>query len=57
MASKNNANNVIYGINTMVKYLIKYHGVVISKKDLNERFNLIILEEIEEKEGKNGIKG
>lgn len=49
--------DVIYGTSTFRRYLVKFHGVVISDHELNKRLDEVIKEEIEEKEEKHGISG
>jgi len=48
-------DDVIYGTSTFRRYLLKFHRVVISDHELNERLNEVIKEETEEEGENNGI--
>ena len=50
-------DDVVYGTSTFLRYLAKYHGVIISRKELDDRLSGVIKEEIEEEEVEHGIAG
>jgi hypothetical protein len=49
--------DVVYGTRTFSRYLVKFHGVVISDHELNERLNEVMKEEIEDEEVRHGVSG
>jgi hypothetical protein len=50
-------DDVIYGTSTIRRYLLKFHRVVISDPELNERLNEVVKGEIEEEEVDHGVSG
>jgi hypothetical protein len=49
--------DLVYGTSTFRRYLEKFHGVVISDRELNERLNEVIKEEILDEEVRHGVSG
>ena len=47
--------DVIYGTSTFRRYLKKFHGLVVSDHELNERLEEVLKEEAEEMEVSHGV--